>query len=397
MRAQCSRCKSVYNFDDSRIPEEGLEYKCPRCKHIVLVKKTVNRQLSQESVHAESGVNPIVTGVYAGALGGFICAIPAVLLTMLGIGLASLGLGISGFSAAASLVMSFLRMLSLGVMTGIALAFVDAKTEADMWSARGILVGMLIGVIMGLTYGIFMYLIIGGVIGTIAIIGSVFGWIIKTAIVTLAVILSKNYVFRSMEPGSFSLEISGMQKTVTAVLFFFMIFTLGMEAKGLYLTKSSYEESLKEVSAEGLTVKDMKELRNAEGDLVISGLVENLTEDDKTGWYLMAELVDNEDRVISKARLINGAQSYTARDFKIYHERGKRVSPERLLKPDTDVIIKPGESVSFEVVFLNPPREYKECKLTMKDLDLNAMQEYLRESLEDMKELKDMQNMNQGN
>jgi DNA-directed RNA polymerase subunit RPC12/RpoP len=371
MKARCSKCKSLYNLDDTRIPDEGLQYKCPRCGSIVFFKKGSPRIQEKRtvSVSDDTGTNPIVNGAYAGALGGTGCAIPAVLMSMLGIGFMSLGMEFSGFSVAASVLMSFLRMLSLGVLIGITLAFIGAKTRTDIWSVRGGLIGALMGVLIGLLYGIFISTIIGGIFGAIAIVGTVGIWIIQTTIITIVVILVRKYTFFSDEESSLSSDISGIQKGAIGILFCLMFFTIVMEAKGLYLAKSGYDEVMKETSAEGFLVKDLEDIYNEEGDLMITGSIENTSEDDKTGWYLIAELFDEDENVLRKARLINGEQLYSVKDHTILRERGERIPRRDPFSRQEDMIIEPGYAVPFEVVFFDPPEEYQEYSVILKNLD----------------------------
>lgn len=39
MKVECSGCASVYNIDDTKIPEAGARVKCPKCQNIIVVKK----------------------------------------------------------------------------------------------------------------------------------------------------------------------------------------------------------------------------------------------------------------------------------------------------------------------------------------------------------------------
>ena len=32
MKAQCPKCKAVYNIDDAKIPEKGAQATCSKCK-----------------------------------------------------------------------------------------------------------------------------------------------------------------------------------------------------------------------------------------------------------------------------------------------------------------------------------------------------------------------------
>ncbi|MBN2495663.1 MAG: zinc-ribbon domain-containing protein [Deltaproteobacteria bacterium] len=39
MKVQCEKCKAQYNIDESRVPPEGLQIKCPRCMTTFIVRK----------------------------------------------------------------------------------------------------------------------------------------------------------------------------------------------------------------------------------------------------------------------------------------------------------------------------------------------------------------------
>lgn len=39
MKAQCPKCKAVYNIDDSKIPEKGAQATCAKCKTRFSVKR----------------------------------------------------------------------------------------------------------------------------------------------------------------------------------------------------------------------------------------------------------------------------------------------------------------------------------------------------------------------
>ena len=393
MKATCAQCETEYNFDDSSIPEEGLHYRCPRCGNTVVFERSLTDEFNEmpEPVLDESGTNPIVNGVYAGALGGTGCAIPFVAMTLLGVGFMSLGLEISGFTAAAAMLLSFLRMLSLGVLIGISIAAVSAKWEVDMWSFQGGFIGLAIGLLIGIVHGIFVNAMIGGVFGTIAIGLSFLGWIIKALLVTVVVILTKNHAFTSYDEGTLSSDLSGFQKAAVGTLLFLMIFTIGMEVKGLLNAQSGYKEVMHGTSSEGLSITNLEAFYNESGDLIIAGSVENTSEETKAGWYAVAELLDEAGVVVRTARVINGVQSFTVDDMKILGDRGQQVRPEEFMNPEKDFIIEPGDAAPLRVVIYDPPEDFVNYQITLKDFDLNSMQEVLKDTFDDLKDLKEMQ------
>ena len=256
MKAICKGCGSSYYFDDSKIPEEGLTYKCPRCKGSVFFRKDSEQSGAAFPSVEDSGSNPIVNASYAGALAGIGCAIPSVIMTMLGIGFLSLGMRISGYSFAGAVLMALLKMLSAGVLIGISLAVIGAKTEIDVWSIWGGLIGTAIGGAIGLISGLFMGIFMGGVLGIAVLFGAVILWVIKGALLSLVVILVRRYVLSSEDNPSLSSPLSTRQMATVGVLFFLMVFTIVMEMKGHYYARAAFEQAKQEASSNGLSIED---------------------------------------------------------------------------------------------------------------------------------------------
>ncbi|HWR58190.1 MAG TPA: zinc-ribbon domain-containing protein [Thermodesulfovibrionales bacterium] len=389
MNMVCKKCKSPYYFDDSKIPDEGLQFKCPRCGNIVIFKKDAAvMQVSGANHGAEEfGANPLLYGSYAGALGGLGCAIPVLMMTLLGLGFMSLGMQVSGYTAAAALVLVLLKTLSLGIFIGMALAFIGAKTGIDVWSIKGGLIGALIGVLIGLISGAFIGTFMGGILGVAIIFGSMISWLIKATLASIVVILVRKYVF-SVQDGELSASLSGKQMAFVGLLFFLMVFTVGMDVKGLFLAKSTYSESTKQMSSEGLIVKAHDKSSNSDGDLVISGTVVNTTDKDKTGWIVIAELLDDSGIAFRKATLVNGIQAHTVSDLETLKNRGQSIHRPDPSEAANKMIIKPGDSVPFEIVFVDPPKEFKEYNLKLKNLDQDSIRELLSETLKDINSIK---------
>jgi predicted Zn finger-like uncharacterized protein len=71
----CQACKSSYYFDDSRIPDEGLSYKCPRCGNSVIFQKIFSRKdaVMDESVrdtYPRKSFLELLPGVFTSPLRG---------------------------------------------------------------------------------------------------------------------------------------------------------------------------------------------------------------------------------------------------------------------------------------------------------------------------------------
>jgi len=40
MKVQCLECKSNYNVNDEKVPDNGTKIKCPKCENIIIIKKS---------------------------------------------------------------------------------------------------------------------------------------------------------------------------------------------------------------------------------------------------------------------------------------------------------------------------------------------------------------------
>ncbi len=379
MKIRCGKCNKGYYFDESRIPEGGISFTCPRCKETVLFSRETG-PFGPASTPG-GGRNPIVSGAFSGAVGGIGCAVPTVLLALLGIGVISMGMDIPARTTTAAILISFLEMFSLGIIIGTALAVIGAKTGMDAWSFPGWLTGTLIGMTIGFINGTAVGTMLGGVFGVAAVLSSTLIEGIKAALLTAVIILVKRQSFFSYEEGSLSAPLTKTQALITGMLFLLVFVSVGLEAKGLLLAKAMYRHNM---STEGLVLKDVEGSFTAEGDLLLKGTIENRSGAEKTGWIVVAELLDEQERVIRKATLINGLQLYSARERRILHERGRQAPRPIPARSEDRTVIRPWGSVSFEVLFVDPPKEYTEHVVSLKDLDGEGMKETLTDILRGM-------------
>jgi hypothetical protein len=95
----------------------------------------------------------------------------------------------------------------------------------------------------------------------------------------------------------------------------------------------------------------------ANGDLVVTGSVRNTLDKPKSGWYLVIEVRDAKEAVLTSLKMLNGAQLYSAREYEALAKRGVNVEE---LKKRAAAAAGKGEiaahgSVDFEVRSVNPP------------------------------------------
>ncbi len=108
----------------------------------------------------------------------------------------------------------------------------------------------------------------------------------------------------------------------------------------------------------------------ANGDLVISGEIENMTDREQRAWYVVVDVYDATGAVINKLRLVNGKQLFTRNDYAIMEGRGMNV---RDLKAQAlsqqGVVILPKGKVPFEIRYLQPPKGVASFNTTLQPFD----------------------------
>lgn len=109
-------------------------------------------------------------------------------------------------------------------------------------------------------------------------------------------------------------------------------------------------------SIEGLHITSAVGSLDANGDLLITGVVENTTDKDKSTWYVVVEVYNAQGAILNKIRLLNGKQIHTRRDYEIFAKRGVNIQDlkEKSIQ-EHGVIIPPKSSVTFEMRYMQPP------------------------------------------
>lgn len=109
-------------------------------------------------------------------------------------------------------------------------------------------------------------------------------------------------------------------------------------------------------SPEGLQITSASGSLEQNQDLIISGMVENTTDKERSAWYVVVHVYDAQGAVLMHARILNGKQLYTKRDYEILAKRGVNVQELKSKNlQDPGVVIPPKGSVRFEIRFMEPP------------------------------------------
>lgn len=147
---------------------------------------------------------------------------------------------------------------------------------------------------------------------------------------------------------------------VLMVLFITLIIA-SLAAYGMYLYRQR-SSIVERVTApvinltEGLQIFNPQGSIQPNGDLLITGILENAMEKERNAWYVVAEVYDAQGGVLSRIRLFNGKQIYSRGDYDIMAGRGVNVQELKAKTlQDKDIVIPPKGSINFEMRYFQPP------------------------------------------
>ena len=146
-----------------------------------------------------------------------------------------------------------------------------------------------------------------------------------------------------------------------AIFIVIALIVLGLAGFGVFRYMSSSTPPAKEptpvmVSIEGLQIVNTSGSMEPNGDLLISGTVQNTTDKERTAWYIVATVFDAGGAAITNIKLLNGKQLYTRSDYDILAKRGTNVQELKAkTRQEKGIVIPPKGSVSFEMRYLQPP------------------------------------------
>jgi hypothetical protein len=147
------------------------------------------------------------------------------------------------------------------------------------------------------------------------------------------------------------------------LILFVTLIIAGLAAYGIYFYLQSSPPSFQKgqetvhalTSIEGLQIVNPVGSIEANGDLLISGTIENSTEKERTAWYVVAVVNDAQGSELTTIRLLNGKQIYARRDYGILAGRGVNVQELKAKSlQEKGIIIPPHGAVKFELRYLQP-------------------------------------------
>jgi outer membrane biosynthesis protein TonB len=123
-------------------------------------------------------------------------------------------------------------------------------------------------------------------------------------------------------------------------------------------------------SPEGLQIASASGSLDQNQDLIISGVIENTTDKEKAAWYVVVDVYDAQGTVLMRARMLNGKQLYTKKDYEVLAKRGVDVQELKTKGlQDPGVVIPPKGSVRFEIRFMEPPIGIASFNATLQPFD----------------------------
>ena len=124
------------------------------------------------------------------------------------------------------------------------------------------------------------------------------------------------------------------------------------------------------VSIEGLHIENPSGAPDANGDLVITGVVQNSMETARPAWYVVIDVYNAEGVVLNKVRLLNGKQLYSRRDYDILAKRGANIQELKAkTRQEQGAVIPPKGSVNFDVRYVQPPVGVASFNATLQPFD----------------------------
>jgi len=135
------------------------------------------------------------------------------------------------------------------------------------------------------------------------------------------------------------------------------------------------------ITPEGLSIVDPVAFVDPErGDLVITGKIQNTTDKPKHDWYLVAEVRDAKETVLTTVRMLNGTQLYSKADKDILVKRGGKLEElQKKMASIGDGAISPKGSMPFEIRVMNPPAGSARFLPALRSLDPAAQEEMKQE------------------
>ena len=312
-------------------------------------------------------IHPFASGNATGAAAGIGCSIPVIMLLVLGIGMlvkfmpVFSSLPIMHLAAAAGA-----GIVGMGILVGLVIAVIQALAGRKLLFLVNILLGTLLGAGVGLGIQTILSFALGKGVDTAGLIAGATAWLAISFLISIVVVIARRLMVHGKE-ATFEEPLSGLQKAGLAISALVVLASLyadgsltGRMEKIQQDTAQKLQQLRQLMTPEGLTVVNASgHIDPANGDLVVSGTVQNTLDRNKQGWYLVVDVYDGNQKVITQMKMVNGAQAFSRRDIEILVKRGAKVDElvKRLIRSATQLeggAIPAKGSVQFELRLPEP-------------------------------------------
>lgn len=332
-------------------------------------------------------IHPLVSGSLAGTVGGIGCAVPVLIMTILGVGAVSVLAGkMGGLPLGQVILLTGSSFIGFGVLIGIILAFFQTRTAGSMFGFLGILLGGFLGAVFGAIQGVIVAAGSGAVFSTAIIVTSALRWGIKALLLAGAVVLARRTMLSSRTESS-GATITGGQLFGVALAVLVLVLGVIGEVRTTANMKNVKDEATKAfqemASPEGLQVtSSMASWDQTTGDLVLNVTIENTGDSEKKAWYLVSEVNDASGNILATAKMLSGKQLYSQRDYEIMGRRGVNIQvfrAEQMKQEDTPV--PPHAVINVEMRVMEPPQGVASFVASFRPFDpLKILQEQMEEA-----------------
>jgi predicted Zn finger-like uncharacterized protein len=336
----------------------GAALRMPQTVEPSALKEKKNEQTPNAG--ALEDVHPLASGNLTGAMAGLGCAVP--LLTMLTMGFGMMVQFLPFFSALPLFHLLALvgsGIISMSVMIGIMISIVQARAGKKLFFLVNILIGTVVGAGFGVVETIMFSLVSGAAPNVQLIIANAITSAEAAFVLSILVVVMRRIMIN--EKGEvFSADLSGVQRAglfVSLVLVLFAIYETGsITGKMEKSVKEAGQKHGEMLTPAGLQVSNAYGyIDPVTGDLIVSGSIHNTTDKPKLGWYLVTEVRNAKEVVLTTVKMMNGVQLFTDRERELLLKRGSKADDIQKMATPREGIIPARGSVDFEVRVMNPP------------------------------------------
>jgi predicted Zn finger-like uncharacterized protein len=327
--------------------------------------KTTEEYGSSSAVRSEEQIHPLASGNITGAVAGIGCAIPVTLFLILGFGIVARFLPlVSSLPVVLLVVTAATGILSLGIVIGLVTAVVQAKAERKLFFLVNILIGTVFGAGLGAGMRATILLASGQQWGIRPLVADAVAWGALALVLSCLLAIARRIMVHAREE-TFSASLSGLEQAGLGISLAVVLFALYADGTLTSKMEMATEETAQQlqaygqqVSPEGLNVMNARGyLDPANGDLVVTGTIENTADTQKPGWYLEIEVYDSGQTTLALIRMVNGVQIFSPREYAILARRGMHVDDVKAqMATAVRTAVIPGRgNVPFAARLLEPP------------------------------------------